>query len=102
MNEKTGARKAILSLIITFVLWGSLYVVSRYVLGKLGPFTISFARFVIAFLTLTLMLGKRRKPLEKGDIRCLELYLLLSPPPFLLGYAENAGCSFGDPPADEE
>ena len=64
MDEKKGAY---LSLLLTFTLWGSLYVVSRYVLGKLGAFTISFCRFTIAFLTLSLILGKKRKRLAKGD-----------------------------------
>lgn len=47
-------------LILTFVIWGSLYVVSKYVLGKLPTFTTSFFRFSIAYITLTLI-GKRRK-----------------------------------------
>lgn len=47
-------------LILTFVLWGSLYVVSKYVLGKLPTFTFSFLRFTIAFITLSLI-GRRRK-----------------------------------------
>ncbi|MBQ1491473.1 MAG: EamA family transporter [Blautia sp.] len=63
-DERKGAY---FSLLLTFTLWGSLYVVSRFVLGKLGAFTISFFRFTIAFLTLSLFLGKNRRPLEKGD-----------------------------------
>lgn len=70
---KTRKRKAILYLLITFTLWGSLYVVSKYTLGKLPPFTISFFRFVIATLTLTLMLGRPEKKIERKDYK----YILL-------------------------
>lgn len=46
---------------ITFILWGSLYVVSKYTLGRLPTFTISFFRFVIAFITLTIVAKKNKK-----------------------------------------
>ncbi len=53
--EKSTSTIAYFYLLITFVLWGSLYVVSKYVLGKLPTFTISFIRFLLAFLFLTLV-----------------------------------------------
>lgn len=60
-------------LFLTFVLWGSLYVVSKYTLGKLPPFTISFVRFVIAFLTLCVLQGKTKKKMDRRDYK----YVLL-------------------------
>ena len=44
--------KAYLYLLLTFFLWGSLYVVSKFVLGKLPAFTLAFVRFLLAFATL--------------------------------------------------
>ena len=60
-------------LLLTFVLWGSLYVVSKYTLGKLPPFTISFIRFVIAFLTLCVLQGTTKKKMDRRDYK----YVLL-------------------------
>lgn len=67
MSNRTRNHKAVLYLLLTFSLWGSLYVVSKYTLGKLPPFTLSFFRFSIAFVTLTLMLGKPKKKMERRD-----------------------------------
>ena len=82
MQEKKNqsarsASTAYVYLFITFVLWGSLYVVSKYVLGKLPAFTISFCRFLLAFLFLTLVdrlagktsSGGKKKKLEPGHFR---------------------------------
>ena len=66
-------RKAYFYLLVTFVIWGSLYVVSKYTLGKISPFTLSFFRFLVAVVTLTLMLGKPKKKMEKSDWK----YILL-------------------------
>lgn len=63
-NQKTAAY---ISLITTFVLWGSLYVVSKYVLGKLPTFTISFLRFGIAFGALTLIGRRKKGKIERKD-----------------------------------
>lgn len=52
-------------LIIVFVLWGSLYVVSKYVLGKLPVFTISFVRFTLAYLALTLFQRGKKQKVER-------------------------------------
>lgn len=49
MKGKSTNIQACGCLILTFVLWGSLYVVSKYILGRLPTFTISFLRFSIAF-----------------------------------------------------
>lgn len=63
-------------LITTFILWGSLYVVSKYTLGKLPTFTISFLRFVIAFVALTAM-GKREKVRTKIERKDYPYLLLI-------------------------
>lgn len=47
-------------LILVFVLWGSLYVVSKYVLGKMPTFTISFLRFTLAFMALSIFQRKNK------------------------------------------
>lgn len=64
MNKKI---KAYAFLLLTFVLWGSYYVVSKFTLDKLSPFTISFIRFAVAFLTMTLIQGKPKKKMERQD-----------------------------------
>ena len=61
-------RKAYIFLLLTFVLWGSLYVVSKYVLGKLPAFTIAFLRFFFAFAALSLFDRHPGKKLEKQHI----------------------------------
>lgn len=66
--DRRGEAMAYALLILTFILWGSLYVVSKYVLGKLPTFTISFLRFVIAFITLTLMGSKRKVAIARRDM----------------------------------
>ena len=54
-------------LISTFVIWGTLYVVSSFVLGKLPTFTVAFLRYFIGFIVLSLFsLGKREK-IDKAD-----------------------------------
>ena len=70
---KENRKKGYVFLIITFILWGSLYVVSKYVLGKMPTFTISFLRFVLAFLALSIITGKTEKKIEKQDYK----YILL-------------------------
>lgn len=67
MKEKTS-KKAYIYLLLTFVLWGSLYVVSKYVLDKLPTFTISFFRFLLAYLFLTVT-GKLTGGFGKKDER---------------------------------
>ena len=70
-----ASRTAYISLLLTFSLWGSLYVVSKYVLGKLPTFSISFFRFLTAFLFLTVLekiaqkrSGRHPKRLKKKHI----------------------------------
>ena len=52
-SNTSGKRLSFAFLLLTFILWGSLYVVSKFVLGKLPPFTISFFRFLLAFISLS-------------------------------------------------
>lgn len=54
-------------LISTFVIWGTLYVVSSFVLGKLPTFTVAFLRYFIGYIILSLFsLGKKEK-IDKED-----------------------------------
>ena len=58
MNNSTsvsGRKLSYVFLLLTFILWGSLYVVSKFVLGKLPTFTISFFRFLLAFISLSVI-----------------------------------------------
>lgn len=57
-------KTAYLYLFATFVSWGSLYVVSKFVLGKIPVITVSFLRYAIASAFLLLIM-KQRKPLKK-------------------------------------
>lgn len=59
---------AIFYLFLAFTLWGSLYVVSKYVLGKLPTFTISFIRFLLAFLFLSLISFGSKEKLERRHL----------------------------------
>ena len=61
-------RHAYAFLLITFVLWGSIYVVSKYTLGKLPPFTIAFFRFLLAFAALSAVDRHPSRRLEKRHI----------------------------------
>lgn len=69
-REKVGY----LYLLLVFMIWGSLYVVSKFVLGKLPVFTISFLRFLIAGIPMGLVLRKKKPAkIQKQDYR----YVLL-------------------------
>lgn len=67
-DQSAGKLKGYIYLLITFTLWGSLYVVSKYVLGKLPTFTISFLRFTLAFLFLTFLAPTPSKKLIRPHI----------------------------------
>ncbi len=59
--------KAYGGLILTFVIWGSLYVVSGIVLQALPTFTVAEVRFVIAFCFLSVLsIGEKKKEQETG------------------------------------
>lgn len=58
-------------LVIAFILWGSLYVVSSIVLQYVPTFAVMFCRFAIAFVTLSAILkaGKRKHDSKSVDSR---------------------------------
>ena len=64
-NPGITKTKGYIFLLLTFTLWGSLYVVSKYTLGKLPVFTISFLRFLFAFAALSVIDRHPGKELEK-------------------------------------
>ena len=51
-------KKSYVYLLTTFMLWGSLYVVSQFVLGKIPTFTVAMFRYLIAFIALSLKIEK--------------------------------------------
>lgn len=65
-------RIAYLYLTITICAWGSLYVVSKFVLGKLPTFTILFLRYFIAVIALRSILRNRiLSRIEPKDYKCI-------------------------------
>ena len=59
-----------LYLFLTFFLWGSLYVVSKYVLDKVPPFTVSLARYAVSFLLLLIFIRiKKFRPVDRKDYK---------------------------------
>ncbi len=55
METKSSQARAYLCLVVTFVIWGSLYVVSNILLKSLPTFFIAFMRYLIAFFTMSVM-----------------------------------------------
>lgn len=64
-DNPRNEQKAYAYLLLTFFLWGSLYVVSKFVLGKLPAFTLAFVRFLLAFAALSVLDRRPGKRLEK-------------------------------------
>ncbi len=63
-----------LYLFLTFFLWGSLYVVSKYVLDKVPPFTVSLVRYAVSFLVLMVLIRiKKFRPVERKDYKYIFL-----------------------------
>ncbi len=67
--DKVVSRKGYLYLLLTFIIWGSLYVVSKFVLGKMPTGVVAFCRFLIAFIALSLWQRGKRKKIEKEDYK---------------------------------
>lgn len=63
MNQPSKTR-AYLSLLLTFILWGSLYVASQIVMQELSTFTVACLRFILAWLFLTLLIH-----FKKGTVK---------------------------------
>lgn len=63
-------KKAYLYLVTTFMLWGSLYVVSQFVLGKIPTFTVAMFRYFIAFIALSIIsLKSKKEKIDKSDYK---------------------------------
>ena len=62
--------KSYLYLMTTFMLWGSLYVVSQFVLGKIPTFTVAMYRYLITFIALSFIsLKSKKEKIEKSDYK---------------------------------
>lgn len=60
--------KGYLYLLITFILWGSMYVVTKFVMGKVPTFTVAFFRYLISFIALSILsLNKDKATITKED-----------------------------------
>lgn len=66
MNERN---KAFLYLLVTFFAWGSLYVVSKFVLGKVPVITIIFIRYFIAGVSLFILNIHKNKKIHSCDYK---------------------------------
>jgi drug/metabolite transporter (DMT)-like permease len=67
-------KRAYLYLLLTFFGWGSLYVVSKFVLGKIPVITIAFLRYVVAGSVLAIMLKQRKlTKIQKQDYKYIFL-----------------------------
>lgn len=87
---------AYLYLLLTFSLWGSLYVVSKFVLGKLPAFTVAFFRFLIAYVALSVLVSGREKiRLQKEDRKYIFLIGFLGY--FIAVGAQLLGTKFAGP-----
>lgn len=60
--KQSSKTRAYLSLLLTFVLWGSLYVASQIVMRELLPFTVALIRFILAWLFLTCLIRLKKDP----------------------------------------
>lgn len=66
---------AYLYLLVVFFAWGSLYVASKFVLGKIPTLTVAFFRYFIASITLALIM--RNKPKKKLDKRAWKYVVMI-------------------------
>lgn len=53
-------RRIYLLLVVTTAAWGSLYIATKFVLGYLPTFTILFMRYLIASVSMTVILHARK------------------------------------------
>lgn len=76
-----------LYLFITFFIWGSIYVVSKFALDVMAPFMVLLLRYLVSVLCLAVLLRIRgtRKPVKRGHWR----YILIVG---ALGYFVSIGC----------
>ena len=78
-------KSAYLYLLITFFAWGSLYVVSKFVLGKVPVFTVLFLRYFIAVIVLLIV--NRKSNSNKIEHKDLKYVLLVG----FVGYFISVG-----------
>ena len=65
MNQK---RLGYLYLVITFIIWGSIYVVAKYALAVIPPLTVLLGRYALSVLILYVILKKKgMKKIERAD-----------------------------------
>ncbi|WRS26274.1 DMT family transporter [Oscillospiraceae bacterium MB08-C2-2] len=70
MNPSKTKSLAYLFLIITTSAWGSLYVVSKYLLTSVEPFTVLFARYLTSGIVLYILYKKKNpQKIERQDIK---------------------------------
>lgn len=61
-------QKTYLYLMVTFMLWGSLFVVTQFVLGKIPTFTVAMCRYLSSFIALSAAAWKKEKEvIERQD-----------------------------------
>lgn len=78
MKGKNAA--AYIFLLLTFLLWGSIYVASSYATGVFSPGVVACGRYIVGTSVLWIMArGKLKKTIEKTDIK---YFILIS----VLGY----------------
>ena len=78
--------KSYLYLMTTFMLWGSLYVVSQFVLGKIPTFTVAMFRYLIAFIALSFISLKSKK--EKIEKVIINNFFIMG----FIGYFISVDC----------
>ena len=65
MNQK---RLGYLYLVITSIIWGSIYVVAKYALAVIPPLTVLLGRYALSVLILYVILKKKgMKKIERAD-----------------------------------
>ncbi|MBP2637289.1 MAG: DMT(drug/metabolite transporter) superfamily permease [Firmicutes bacterium] len=70
MSSFSKNKVAYMYLLITFLAWGSLYVVSKFVLDKIPVITVSFIRYVIAGAVLYFILKQKKlKSIQQQDYK---------------------------------
>lgn len=80
-------KKGYLFLLLTFVIWGSLYVVSKYALAQIPPITVLLGRYLVSVAVLTALMKIKgcRKQVKKEHWK---YFLIIGG----LGYFVSIGC----------
>ena len=59
MHALTGHRRAHLALLAAITLWGSTFIITKQTMDEIGPFALTFLRFLIGFLVLWPIAGRQ-------------------------------------------